>query len=80
LALEGVGIGLVNPGATEGFAVRGLVLLPFEPAVHFKTYLLFRPDAQKAVLVKHFAAALLHARTVQPRTAGAAPATSTSTR
>lgn len=63
LALEGVGVGLVNPGAAEGFAARGLILLPFEPAVHFKTFLLFRPDAQKAVLVKHFTAALLDART-----------------
>lgn len=63
LALEGVGVGLVNPGATEGFAARGLVLKPFEPAVHFRTFLLFRPDAQKAVLIKHFTACLLAART-----------------
>lgn len=63
LALEGVGIGLVNPGAAEGFTARGLVLLPFEPAVHFKTFLLFRPDAQKAVLIKHLTASLLAART-----------------
>ena len=67
LALEGVGIGLVNPGAAEGFAARGLVLLPFEPAVHFKTFLLFRPDTQKAVLIKHLTASLLSARTDRPR-------------
>ncbi len=73
LALEGAGIGLVNPGASEGFAARGLVLLPFEPAVHFRTFLLFRPDAQKAVLVKHFVAALLNARLAPPRPAPAAP-------
>ena len=76
LALEGAGIGLVNPGASEGFAARGLVLLPFEPAVHFRTFLLFRPDAQKAVLVKHFVAALLNARLAPPRPAPAAPASS----
>lgn len=63
LALEGVGIGLVNPLATDGFALRGLVLRPFEPAIYFKEILLFRPDAQKARLVKSFVAELLKART-----------------
>lgn len=62
LALAGVGIGLVNPAATDGFAVRGLVLLPFEPAVYFRSLLLFRPDMQKARLVKDMIAALLTAR------------------
>lgn len=81
LALEGVGIGLVNPGATEGFAERGLVLKPFEPEVYFKTFLLFRPDAQKAVLVKHFVAALMDARNSGRGAADQAfPATSTRTR
>lgn len=62
LALEGVGVGLANPMATDGFAERGLLLRPFEPAVYFKTYLLFRPDMQKALLVKALTAELLHAR------------------
>ena len=62
LALEGVGVGLANPMATDGFAERGLLLRPFEPAVYFKTYLLFRPDTQKAILVKALMAELLHAR------------------
>jgi len=62
LALEGVGIGLANPMAVEGFAERGLLLRPFEPVVYFKTYLLFRPDMQKAVLVKALTAELLYAR------------------
>lgn len=62
LALEGVGIGLVNPAAADGFAQRGLVLRPFEPAVYFKAYLLFRPDAQKGLLVQRFVAELLKAR------------------
>lgn len=62
LVLEGVGIGIVNPGATDGFADRGLVLLPFAPDIHFKTHLLFRPDAQRAQIVKDFTAALLDAR------------------
>jgi DNA-binding transcriptional LysR family regulator len=63
LALEGVGIGLVNPGAAEGYPERGLILRPFEPEVHFRTFLLFRPDTQKSLLVKHLVGALLDART-----------------
>ena len=64
LALEGDGIGLVNPLATDGFALRGLVLRPFEPAIYFKEILLFRPDTQKARLVKSFVAELFKARNV----------------
>ena len=62
LALEGVGAGIVNPLAVDGFAERGLVLRPFEPAVYFKSYLLFRPDMQKARLVRAFVAALMEVR------------------
>ena len=62
LALEGVGVGLAQAVAAEGFIERGLVLRPFEPEVYFKTYLLFRPDTQKSMLVKDFVAALLAAR------------------
>ncbi|EFH12384.1 LysR substrate binding domain protein, partial [Pseudoroseomonas cervicalis ATCC 49957] len=62
LALEGVGVGLAQAVAAEGYLARGLVLRPFEPEVYFKTYLLFRPDTQKSILVKHFIAALLAAR------------------
>lgn len=62
LALEGVGVGLVNPAATDGFAERGLIFRPFKPDVQFKSHLLFRPDAQKAQLVKAFVAELMHFR------------------
>ena len=62
LALEGVGVGIVNPLAIDGFAERGLVFRPFEPAVYFKSYLLFRPDMQKARLVRAFVAALFEVR------------------
>lgn len=62
LALEGVGVGLVNPMAADGFAERGLLFRPFEPEVYFKAHLLFRPDAQKALLMKAFVAELLRAR------------------
>ncbi|MCC2978330.1 LysR family transcriptional regulator [Sphingomonas sp. PL-96] len=58
LALQGVGVGLVNPVATDGFEQRGLVIRPYEPPVYFKAYMLFRPDAQRAQLVREFAAAL----------------------
>lgn len=64
LALEGVGVGLVNPASADGFAERGLVFRRFEPEVYFKSYLLFRPDAQKAQLVKDFVGDLIRARTI----------------
>jgi DNA-binding transcriptional LysR family regulator len=75
LALEGVGVGLAQAVAAEGFLERGLVIRPFEPEVYFKTYLLFRPDTQKSILVKHFVAALLAARDRgAPKAASARPA------
>ncbi len=72
LALEGVGVALVNPGAIDGFRERGLVLRPFEPEVLFRTWLLFRPDSQKEGLVKDFVAALMDARNGVERSRGAA--------
>lgn len=65
LALEGVGVGLVNPAAAEGFSERGLVFRRFNPEVYFKSYLLFRPDAQKARLVTHFVGELMKARKIR---------------
>jgi DNA-binding transcriptional LysR family regulator len=62
LALEGVGVGLVNPAATYGFAERGLVFRPFHPEVQFKSHLLFRPDVQKTKVLKAFIAELMSAR------------------
>lgn len=61
LALNGVGVGLVNPASAEGFAERGLVLRPFEPAVYFKSHILYRPDAQRARLVREFSKSLREA-------------------
>lgn len=46
----------------DGFAKRGFLLQPFEPAVNLRTYLLFRPDTQRAVVVKPLTAKLLHTR------------------
>ncbi|WP_426240174.1 LysR substrate-binding domain-containing protein [Pararhizobium sp. DWP1-1-3] len=62
LALAGVGLGFVNPLTVQGFVERGLILKPFEPRVDFRCYLLFRPDAQKARLVRSFVAVLLEQR------------------
>jgi len=62
LALEGVGIGIANPPACDGFRERGLHLRHFEPAVHFKSFLIFRPDALKTRLVKSFVVELMKAR------------------
>lgn len=69
LVLEGVGVGLVNPMAADGFAERGLLFRPFEPEIYFKAHLLFRPDTQRAALVKAFVAELLRARTREPSSA-----------
>ena len=62
LALEGVGVGLTNPSASDGYAERGAVFRPFEPAIYFQSILMFRPDIQKAKLVKEFTAYLFAAR------------------
>ena len=66
LALEGIGVGVVHPLSADGFAERGLIFRPFQPTVHFKSYLLFRPDVQKARIVRAFVAALLEARNTRP--------------
>ncbi len=62
LAMEGLGVGLVNPYATDGYAGRGVVFRPFSAAVHFRTLLIFRPDLPKSRIVRDFAACLLSAR------------------
>jgi DNA-binding transcriptional LysR family regulator len=59
LALRGVGVGIVNPAAAEGFTERGLVLRPFRPAVAFRAVLLFRPDGQRSREVKSLTRLLL---------------------
>lgn len=66
LALEGVGVGLVNPVSADGYAERGVVFRSFKPDIIFRSYLLFRPDTQKGELVRRFTAALLDARMAGP--------------
>lgn len=62
LAMEGLGVGLVNPYATDGYAARGVVFRPFSAAVHFRTLLIFRPDLPKSRIVRDLAACMLEAR------------------
>jgi len=62
LVLEGAGVGLINPCSANGFAERGVVFRPFEPEVLFRSYLLFRPDAQRARYVNEFVGDLIKAR------------------
>ena len=62
LAMEGLGIGLVNPYAADGYSARGVVFKPFSAAVHFRTLLIFRPDLPKSRIVRDLALCLLEAR------------------
>jgi DNA-binding transcriptional LysR family regulator len=66
LALEGIGVGVANPIAADGYSERGLEIRPFSEEVYFESHLLFRPDVQKARIVNAMAAALLQARTLLP--------------
>lgn len=62
LAMEGIGVGLVNPYATDGYALRGVVFRPFSAAVHFKILMIFRPGVPKPRLVRDLVSALISAR------------------
>lgn len=62
LAMEGLGVGLVNPYASDGYTARGVVFRPFSAAVHFRTLLLYRPDLPKSRIVRDLAACLFEAR------------------
>lgn len=62
LALEGIGLGLVNPYSTDGYVQRGLVLRPFEPALYFRTLLLFPPQRQRSGHVRSFLKHLMDCR------------------
>ena len=67
---EGLGVGLVNPYATDGYASRGVVFRPFSAAVHFRTLLIYRPDLPKSRIVRDFAACLLSARNARADSLG----------
>lgn len=62
LVMEGLGVGLVNPYAVDGYASRGVTFRPFDAAIHFETLLIFRPDLPKSKIVRHLVACLMEAR------------------
>lgn len=70
LAMEGLGVGLVNPYATDGFGPSRLVFRPFSAAVHFRTLLIFRPDLPKSRIVRDLASCLLEARNARAERLG----------
>lgn len=57
LVLAGNGCGIVDPLTAIGYMERGLVLKTLEPAIHFRTLLLFPPQ-KKSKLVEQLAEAL----------------------
>jgi DNA-binding transcriptional LysR family regulator len=62
LAAQGVGIGLCNPMTVADDMVRGLAVLPFEPAIHFRTLLLRPADSPSSMMLTDFLAELHQAR------------------
>lgn len=60
LAIQGLGVGLANwvAFAAGSFAARGLLALPFRPAIEFRALLLLPPRPARSVLVDEFVAAL----------------------
>ncbi|KUL95331.1 hypothetical protein DK26_09115 [Bosea sp. WAO] len=47
LALRGVGVGLTNPAAAEGFAELGAIFRPFEQPIYFNSILMFAPICRR---------------------------------
>lgn len=57
LVLAGNGCGIVDPLTAVGYVERGLILKTLDPAIHFRTLLLFPPQ-KKSRLVEQMADAL----------------------
>lgn len=62
LASQGLGIGLVNPFIIADKMISGIVVRPFEPAVHFRALILRPPDGVNSALVSDFIGELYAAR------------------
>lgn len=62
LAAQGVGIGLVNPFVIADRMIEGIVVRPFEPAIHFRALILRPPDGVNSALISNFTAELHAAR------------------
>lgn len=54
MVAAGVGVGLVDPLTANLFEGRGLVLRPFEPALHFRTLLILPPHRPASRIVEEF--------------------------
>lgn len=50
----GLGVGLVNPMTAEPYIGRGLKIIPFEPAVYFRTLLVLPPNRYPPRIVSDF--------------------------
>jgi DNA-binding transcriptional LysR family regulator len=55
----GLGCGMVNPLTAEPFLGRGMKIVPFEPAIHFRTLLLLPPQREPSAIVSDFIEELL---------------------
>ena len=62
MVAAGIGVGLVNPLTAEPYLGKGLVLRPFEPAVHFRTLLILPPNRPPSRIVQDFIAELEQAK------------------
>jgi DNA-binding transcriptional LysR family regulator len=62
--LAGLGCGFVDPITAAGFVERGLVLKPFQPAIRFRTLVVFPPDRQKSRLIQDCVECFEYARDV----------------
>lgn len=65
LVKEGMGVGLINPATAFGARISGVVLVPFEPAIHFRKLLIYPPDRQKSKLTREFVQELLATRNAE---------------
>ncbi|MFC5584674.1 LysR substrate-binding domain-containing protein [Nitratireductor kimnyeongensis] len=54
MVAQGLGVGLVNPLTAEPYLGRGLVLRPFEPALHFRTLLIMPPNRPPSRILNDF--------------------------
>lgn len=50
----GLGIGLVNPMTAEPYIGRGLTIIPFRPAIYFRTLLVLPPNRYPSRIVADF--------------------------
>ncbi|MES0041892.1 LysR substrate-binding domain-containing protein [Mesorhizobium sp. M0091] len=55
----GLGCGMVNPITADPFLGRGMMIVPFEPAIHFRTLLLLPPQREPSTIVADFIEELL---------------------